>query len=185
MNALVKKVSLSKYNKLVVTIVGVLFAVALPQLCHILGLASGTDSLIGRLIQPMYLPVFVAGLVGGPLVGLAVGALSPVISWSISAMPAVALLPAMTLELAAIGVVCGLLKNAKMHTFFKVLLSQIAGHGVYLLTVVLSVYAFNSVAVTVAAVWTTFAYSLLGVVLQWAVVPLILASYNNAVSDDK
>jgi hypothetical protein len=47
------------------------------------------------------------------------------------------------------------------------------------------VYVFNSAAVTVSAVWTTFAYSLLGVVLQWAVVPLILASYNNAVRDDK
>jgi hypothetical protein len=71
----------------------------------------------GRIFLPMHLPVFIAGLVLGPLSGLIVGAGSPILSALITGRPTVPYMIPMLLELATYGVVAGALRPALERAF--------------------------------------------------------------------
>lgn len=71
----------------------------------------------GRIFLPMHLPVFIAGLVLGPLSGLIVGAGSPVLSALITGRPTVPYMIPMLFELATYGVVAGALRPALERAF--------------------------------------------------------------------
>ena len=67
--------------------------------------------LIGNMLSPMHFPVFICGLLCGPLWGLAVGAILPILRSFLFGMPP--LMPtaaAMMFELAAYGLFSGLLR---------------------------------------------------------------------------
>ncbi len=77
--------------------------VMLPIVFHMLPLG-------GRIFLPMHIPVFIAGLVLGPVAGLIVGAGSPVLSALVTGRPAVFYMVPMVFELATYGVVAGVLR---------------------------------------------------------------------------
>ena len=62
----------------------------------------------GRIFSPMHIPVLLAGLLTGPLYGLLVGFVTPLLSATLTGMPPLAILPGMTVELAIFGLVSGL-----------------------------------------------------------------------------
>ena len=92
-------------------------AVALPQLFHFIGAASGLGTSVGAAFLPMHLPIIIAGFVAGPYAGLVSGALAPVLSFALSGMPAASMLPLMIGEISAYGLFAGLLRNTKMPAF--------------------------------------------------------------------
>ena len=148
-------------------------ALALPQLVHWLGAVSGMGSALGETLLPMHLAVILAGLFAGPLVGLAAGAISPAVSFFLSGMPAAAVLPFMTVELAGYGLAAGLLASVRMPAFFKLLIAQAAGRALRSAAVLISFYGFGG-GLPVASIWTSIVTGLPGIVLQWALVPLIV-----------
>ena len=77
--------------------------VVLPVVFHAIPLG-------GRLFLPMHVPVFIAGLVLGPISGLIVGAGAPVASALVTGRPTVVYMVPMVFELATYGVVAGLLR---------------------------------------------------------------------------
>jgi hypothetical protein len=77
--------------------------VVLPVVFHAIPLG-------GRVFLPMHIPVFIAGLVLGPIPGLLVGAGSPVVSALVTGRPPVFYMVPMVFELATYGVVAGLLR---------------------------------------------------------------------------
>lgn len=156
------------------TLLAVVSAVALPQLFHLMGAISGTGTMLGSTFLPMHLPVILAALLGGPAVGVVAGALSPLISFAISGMPTLALLPFMIVELVGYGLVGGLLAKANMPVFVKLLLTQLAGRVARALAVLLAVYGLNSDAIQVASIWNMVTLALPGILLQWALIPLLL-----------
>lgn len=149
-------------------------AIVLPQIFHAVGVISGTGSLLGTAFLPMHLPVILAGLLGGPAVGLVAGALSPLVSFAISGMPAAALIPFMTLELAAYGLVGGLLSKVKIPVFVKLLITQVSGRVVRAIAVLISVYGLGSQSVQVASILDMFITALPGILLQLALIPLLM-----------
>lgn len=153
---------------------GIAAAVALPQIFHWIGAASGLGTAPGAAFLPMHLPVFIVGFLAGPLAGFAVGALSPLLSFAISGMPLLAALPFMMIELAGYGLAGGLLQKSKMPVFFKLLTAQIAGRVLRAGAVLLAVYAFSSTTVPVASIWTGIVAGLPGILLQWVFVPLLM-----------
>lgn len=152
----------------------VVAAILLPQVFHAVGAAAGMGSALGAAFLPMHLPVLLAGLLGGPAVGIVAGAASPLISSLISGMPAAAVLPFMVIELAGYGLAAGLLSNVRLPVFVKLLLTQVAGRAVRAAAVLIAVYGFGSQAVQTAQIWTMVTASLPGIVLQWALVPLLM-----------
>ena len=150
----------------------VALAVVLPQLLHLaLGQAGGVQWL------PMYLPILLGGCLLGARWGLAVGVVSPFVSFLITSaitdpMPAAARLPFMMAELAVFAAVSGLFsgkiaENGWM-AFPAVLLAQVAGRATFMLLV----FAFQSVSsLAPAMIWSQIQTGLLGMVLQAVLVP--------------
>ena len=153
-----------------VAIVLVALAVGLPQIAHIAGGAAA-----GAKWMPMYLPVLLAGCLLGWHWGLGIGILSPIISYGFttlalsSAMPTLARLPYMALELAAFGGVsgafCKLIEKNSLFAFPAVLSAQVAGRAVYLIYNLIAGKGF-------AELWQSVETGLAGLYLQAVLVPV-------------
>jgi hypothetical protein len=79
-------------------------------------MAAGAGPGFAQSWLPMFLPVLMVGLLAGPVVGVIVGALSPVVAFALTGMPAVAMLPAMTVWLMIGGLVAGLVATRRWNT---------------------------------------------------------------------
>jgi hypothetical protein len=152
----------------------VIVSIILPQIFHAAGIASGLGPAVGAAFLPMHLPVLIAGLIAGPLAGFAVGAVSPVLSFAISGMPAAFMLPFMTVELACYGAACGLFKKIKVPVIVKLLAAQVFGRLVRAAVILIAVYGFGTRSVTAADTYNIVINGLPGILLQWAVVPLLI-----------
>ena len=161
-------------NQTIAILCAVAAAVLLPQAFHLIGIASGLGAAPGAAFLPMHLPVLLVGLLAGPAAGVVAGALSPLVSSALSGMPAAVMLPNMIAELAGYGLAAGLLADKKMPVLGKVLLSQMAGRICKAAVLLASVYLVGFNALPVSLIWTSIAAGLPGLVLQWALIPLIL-----------
>ena len=166
-------------TKTLYIVAAVFAAVALPQIFHFIGAASGLGSELGAAFLPMHLPVLLAGLIAGPVVGLIAGMLSPLASYALSGMPSAVMLPNMIAELAGYGLAAGLLYNSKMPIFGKLIIVQIAGRLLKAAIILLSVYALGSKAVAVPMIWNSIVTGLPGILLQWAMIPLFMFWFDN------
>lgn len=160
--------------KSITVLIAVTAALALPQLFHAIGAVSGLGNALGAAFLPMHLPVLLAGFLAGPIVGVIAGAFSPLISFALSGMPALGLLPFMIVELAGYGLIAGLLSKQKMPSFGKLLLVQLVGRLLRAAAVLFAVYAVGSTTVQVAQIWNMVLQGLPGIFLQWALIPLLL-----------
>lgn len=110
-------------------------AFLLPALAHLTGLPT-------RVLLPMHWPVILAGLCYGWRSGLAIGLAAPSVSFLVSGMPPVFILPAMTVELAAYGLLAGFARqNLRLNTFASAAISLIGGRVVFLATI----FAFGTI----------------------------------------
>ena len=156
-------------------------AAALPQLVHLVAGASG-----GMTWLPMYAPVLLGGCVLGFKWGLAVGVLSPLVSFGITSalgdpMPAAARLPFMMAELAVFAAVAGAFSKAidksAWAAFPAVLLAAVTGRAFFIALVAV----FESVSsLTVAAVWQQVQQGFIGLILQAVAVPVVVIALRAA-----
>ncbi|MDR0952633.1 MAG: hypothetical protein LBM71_00330 [Elusimicrobiota bacterium] len=120
-------------------------ALGLPALCHILGLSGGA-------LLPMHWPILLCALVYGyrPAITLALAAVA--ISFALSGMPPVYLLPLMAGELAIYAFVAGFCRE-KLHLnyFVSLLLALVAGKLVYIALGYLVLPAFSAVVLASGA----------------------------------
>lgn len=158
-------------KKSLVTAIAVTVAVALPWLCHLLGGQFGWGTGLGEMLLPMHLPVMLAGIFGGPAVGLLCGVASPLISAALTGMPLPAVLPFMMVELAVYGLTAGLLRRNHLPTFVNVLLVQVAGRFVRAVVLAVAVYGFGFDHLPISLIWTSIAAGFAGILIQWAVLP--------------
>ncbi len=86
----------------IITAVCIALCVVLPMAFH--AIPNG-----GTLFSPMHLPALLAGLLCGWSYGLLCGLAGPLVSSLITGMPPLAYLPSMMIELAAYGLVNGLM----------------------------------------------------------------------------
>lgn len=119
-------------NKTQRLVIGGLFCalgVLLPQAFHIFGLT------VGQTFLPMHIPAIIAGFILGPVYGLIVGILSPILSCFITAMPPLAKMPFMAIEIGVYGLCSGLfyllfsrkIKSAAVSMYISLILAQISG----------------------------------------------------------
>ena len=88
----------------VFTVVFISLAVATPWACHQFNMAGPT-------FLPMHVFVLVAGLLFGWRAGLVVGLFAPLASSAVSGMPGLLILPQIVVEVAAYGLVAGILRE--------------------------------------------------------------------------
>ena len=96
-----------KYNDVrsyVLTAVFVMLAVSVPWIFHQFHLAGAT-------FLPMHIFVLIAGLLFGWRAGLITGLFTPLVSYFISGMPVLNILPQIVIELSAYGIIAGILRQ--------------------------------------------------------------------------
>ena len=152
-------------------------AVMLPQLVHIALGQSG-----GAMLMPMYLPILIGGCLLGTNWGVAVGMISPVISFVLTLaagtpMPTAERLPFMMAELAVFAVVSGLFadrisKNG-LWSVPAVVLAQLCGRGVFM---GLAFAVQNYSAISPQMVWSQIQTGFAGLALQIVAVPVIIVA---------
>lgn len=160
-------------TKTIAAIVAIVAAVAVPQIFHLLGASLKVGPLLGQVFLPMHFAIFVVGLLAGPYVGLIVGIVSPAISFGLTGMPMVNMLPYMMIELAVYGLVAGFMANRKKPIIVKLLIAQISGRLVMALVYFIAATFFGQ-QVSAMQVLQSSRLGLFGLVLQWIIVPLLV-----------
>lgn len=172
-----KKLSVKKQS--IAALAAVVGAVALPQIFHILGAASGLGTALGEAFLPMHLPIILVGLLAGPYAGAAAGVISPLLSFALTGMPGAVMLPFMCIELCAYGLFAGMLRNVKLPTIAKVFAVQLGGRLVRAAAILIGVYAFGS-PVQPSMICTSIAVGAFGIALQWTLIPLAVYRVENS-----
>lgn len=176
---------LSVKVQVVATIAAIVGAVAVPQIFHLFGVVSGLGTALGEAFLPMHLPIILVGLLAGPYAGAVAGLFGPLVSFMISGMPGIAMLPFMMIELCAYGLCSGLLRNVKMPTIAKVVITQFAGRAVRAIAILLAVYVLGNESVSVATIWMSAVTGIFGLALQWAFIPLAVYRVENLKKNEK
>lgn len=161
-------------DKLILTTGAIVASVALPQIVHTIGQISGLGTSLGEVLLPMHFFVFLVGLYAGPLVGGVTGVCAPLISFWLSGMPRLQTLPFMMVELLGYGLIAGFLCKTRLHSFWKLLVAQIGGRLLRAVAIGVAVGCFDVQGITVLSVWKAVSVGLLGILLQWSVLPLLL-----------
>ncbi len=156
-----------KMNIRVLSYSGLLIAIGvlLPQVFHLIG---GQAS--GGIFLPMHIPVLIAGLLLGPLPGGIIGILTPLLSFAATGMPPAAKLPFMLFELAAYGIVSGLL-SGRCNLYLALLIAQAAGRLVNALCLLAAMRLFHLNVPPVISVWTAIVTGIPGIVIQLVLIP--------------
>ena len=161
------------------TLLAIISSVALPQIFHILGAVSGLGTIPGDVFLPMHLPIILVGFLAGPYAGAISGFLSPVVSFSLSGMPNIIILPFMMIELFAYGLSAGLLKNKKIPIVAKVFVSQISGRIAFLLSIFISINYLGNANLNLTNILNSLRAGIFGIVIQLILFPLIIYRIEN------
>ncbi len=161
-------------DRTIATALALVAAVVLPEVFHALGAATGVGPSVAQALLPMHLPVLLVGLLAGPVAGGVTGVMAPLIAFALSGMPPAEILPFMAVELAAYGIVAGLLDSHPMGTLRKVLIAQVAGRVVRLVAVVVAASTMGNVTTQLAAGWDATLAAWPGIVLQWCLIPPVM-----------
>ena len=177
-SVLLKKSGYLKESITIQTVIAaglVALAVLLPLAVHsFLGAEGGMRWL------PMYLPVLLGGCILGWKWGIGIGALSPLVSFAITAlfgnaMPALSRIPYMLVELCVFALVAGAFsKKIVKNIWFAlpaVVLAQVCGRGAFLVSSAI----FQGVSsLSFVQAWTQVQTGISGILLQVVFVPAFL-----------
>lgn len=171
-------------RKAVLAAIFTAFSIILPQIFHAIGNAVGVSAAIGTALLPMHLPVLAAGFLFGPATGLVVGIASPIISHFISAMPAAAVLPFITVELAFYGVFSGLLTRKSSYNIAKLVIVQIIGRAARAAAVLVAFYLLGSTKNHPDTIIEFIRSGIPGIILQWVIITAIIKISERAKNDE-
>ena len=119
----------------------------------------------------MHFFVLIAGLVAGWRVGLCVGVITPLISFELSGMPLLNLLPIILIEVAVYGLAAGILREKlKLNLWLALIGAMIIGRiflGLAAAVFSVKIGAINYLINVVTVGW-------IGIAIQLALVPLIV-----------
>jgi len=155
-------------------------AVATPWVFHQFYLAGPT-------FLPMHIFVLLAGLLFGWKAGLMVGFFTPLVSYGVSGMPVLTILPQILVEVSFYGLVAGVLREKlNLRTIWSLIGAMIAGRLALLLTVSilclggaiyspLSLYTgVGAEANPLAVLWSVILLGWPGIVIQLVSIPVIV-----------
>ena len=150
-------------------------AIALPQIFHALGIATGAYGKLGQMFLPMYLPVMILAFKSNAIMGVTAGVLSPIISFALTGMPTASSLPLITIELACFGLFAGLLGHRKINPFLKIFIVQLSSRVVRIAATLTSLCFITNASMTSAAVLSSIVIAIPGYALQLLTVPFFMS----------
>lgn len=166
----------SSVRKLVYTALCVGLGLAMPSVFHIFGAVSG------KVFLPMHIPVLLCGFVAGPMGGLACGFILPLLSSVLTGMPVLwPTAPAMALELATYGLLCGLLYHSRGWKLYPSLITaMVAGRAVSgVANAVFMGLAGNPYTLSIF-LGGAFVTPIPGIIIQLVLVPALVTALSRA-----
>ena len=159
----------------VLTAAFVMLAVFVPWVFHQFHLAGPT-------FLPMHIFVLIAGLLFGWRAGLLAGLFTPMVSSSISGMPALNVLPQVVIEVSAYGFIAGMLREKYNLRMIWSLFGAIIGGRLALLLAISVIYLIAGQSYSplgleagpLASFWSTIKQGWPGILLQLAFIPTII-----------
>lgn len=161
-----------RINQITAGGVFIAFAIIVPQLFHLTGVPQS-----GQVFLPMHIPVLLSGFVIGPVFGLFVGMISPIISSLMTGMPDMARLPFMVIELATYGLASGAiyhflrLKNRKFSTYLSLIGAMICGRIVYAFSLLIAANILQLKVGAPSVVITAIVTGAVGILIQIVMIP--------------
>lgn len=134
-------------------------AVFFPWLVHQFHIA-------GQIFLPMHFFVLIAGFLFGWRTGFLTGIISPTISYSLTQMPVMALLPQVVLELAVYGLVIGVFREKNFNIWISLFSAMVLGRLARILFIIAFLPKMNALQFIQS--------SLPGIILQLALIPVIV-----------
>jgi uncharacterized membrane protein len=153
----------------------VMLAVFVPWIFHQFHLAGPT-------FLPMHIFVLIAGLLFGWRAGLLVGLFTPLVSYFISGMPTVNILPQVIIEVSAYGFIAGMLREKYHLRPIWSLLGAMVGGRIALLLAILVTYfivgqSYSPLGLEsnpLASFWSTVKQGWPGIIIQLISIPAII-----------
>jgi niacin transporter len=145
----------------------VMLAVFVPWVFHQFHLAGAT-------FLPMHIFVLIAGLLFGWRAGLLVGLFTPLVSYFVSGLPVINVLPQVVIEVTAYGLIAGLLREKyNLRTIWSLLGAMIGGR-LALLSAISIIYLIAGQSYSplglqanpLASFWSTVKQGWPGIVIQ-------------------
>jgi hypothetical protein len=141
--------------------------VTLPLVFHQMALA-------GRVFSPMHIPVFLAGILVGPVSGLIVGLVSPGMSFLLTGMPPPYAVPLMSLELPVYGVAIGMLIRVIKFPILSLLAAMILGRLAFALGLLIFGLFLSLPYGPEAFIKVSVITGLPGIAIQLILIPLLI-----------
>lgn len=146
-------------------------------LAILLPFVTGQIPEIGKALTPMHFPVLLGSLFVGPLYGLLIGFVAPLLRQLMFGMPPYPMSLMMALELATYGLLGGMLfnafknliKNVYVRLYVVLLIAMVAGRVVFTLAMMALGNANNFLAVFTGL----FTGSIPGIILQLILIPIL------------
>jgi niacin transporter len=165
----------SDVRSYLITFIFILLSVAVPWIFHQFQLAGAT-------FLPMHVFILTAGLLFGWRAGLIVGLCTPLASYVVSGMPALALLPQIIIELSIYGFATGMLKEKfNLRAVWALLGAMLAGRIALLLALAIlyliagiSYSPLGPEASPIAAFWSVIKQGWPGSIIQLILIPVII-----------
>jgi len=153
-------------SRVLVSLVCLAVAVALPSLMQSVGVTSGEVVLTvqGGL-------VILVGLLAGPVPGTIPGALTAVVGFGLTGVPEDYLVLFVLMELAGCGLVAGVMGRQPVSPLCGVVLAQIGGRLIRLVTVAIAADGMTELTMAIGQGWASVREGLLAVILQWLLLP--------------
>ena len=151
------------------------FSIILPQTTHLFGAAD-----LGRVLLPMHIPVLLSGYVLGPFFALAVGVVSPLLSWLLTGMPSSERLVFMIIELAGYGFMSGVLYRTlklcrfRYGTVLSLVGAMIFGRLMYALSLFVAAGLLHISKIGPIAVLEAVTTGIIGIIIQIILIPAIV-----------
>ncbi len=156
-----------KTKKLVYSALLLALGIILPSITHFLGP-------LGTVVLPMHIPVFLAGIIVGPLYGAALGFLLPLLNHFMLGMPPIPMLYIMLFELLTYGLVSGLIYKKSRNSLIALVGSMIVGRVVGAITAELLFYILGLSTIPVKVwIYGSLVTGLPGIIIQLILIPLI------------
>jgi riboflavin transporter FmnP len=157
--------------------------IVIPMVVHLIG-GPG----LGRVILPMHLPVLIGGALLGPLAGIIIGLLTPILSFLFTGMPPlIPVLPIMIGELGVYGLIMGYFYyEFNINMYIALIISMITGRIMASVIVMILVFGFRFTQLPTNPlfyIYGTITMGLPGIIGQVILIPIVLRyinRYNNA-----
>ncbi|MBR6807458.1 MAG: ECF transporter S component [Clostridia bacterium] len=174
---------IKNHNRLLKMVLSAMFL----ALAYVLPFLTGQIPEVGSMLCPMHIPVILCGFICGPTWALAIGATAPLLrSLTLHMPPLFPTAVCMALELAAYGVVAGIMHKAlpqkKPYVYLSLVISMLVGRLVWG-TAMFVCTGINGGAFTFSAfIAGAFTNALPGIIVQIVLIPvLVMVSENKKI----